>query len=110
MQSIVADIQGGRSRCGPWRFVDRPREQATKQLMDEYFSPNPVYNETQFRRRFRMRRPLFLKIVESLSGWSDYFTTRLDALTRPGFSPIHKCTIACRWDIPRVGCFCQVHT
>ena len=65
--------------------MDRPREQASKQLMDDYFSPNPVYNETQFHRRFRMRRPLFLKIVEALSGWSDYFTVRLDALNRPGF-------------------------
>jgi len=29
-----------------------------------------------------------------LSGWSDYFTVRLDALNRPGFSPVHKCTVA----------------
>jgi len=64
--------------------------------MDDYFSHNPVYNETQFRRRFGMRRPLFLKIVEALSGWSDYFTVRLDALNRPGFSPVHKCTVAIR--------------
>ena len=96
MQSVADVIQGGRSRCGPRRYVDRPREQASKQLMDDYFSPNPVYNETQFRRRFRMRRPLFLKIVEALSGWSDYFTVRLDALNRPGFSPVHKCTVAIR--------------
>jgi hypothetical protein len=41
-----------------------------------------------------MKKPLFLKIVEGLSGWSEYFTTRLDALNRPGFSPIHKCTVA----------------
>ena len=64
--------------------------------MDDYFSPNPVYNETRFHRRFRMRRPLFLKIVEALSGWSDYFTVRLDALNRPGFSLVHKCTVAIR--------------
>ena len=46
MQSVADVIQGGRSRCGPRRYVDRPREQASKQLMDDYFSPNPVYNET----------------------------------------------------------------
>jgi hypothetical protein len=45
MQSIVADMQGERSRCGPRRFVDRPREQANQQLMDDYFYPNLVYNE-----------------------------------------------------------------
>lgn len=59
MQSIVDDIQGGGSRSGPRRYVERPREQASQQLMDDYFSLNLVYNETQFRRRFRMRRPLF---------------------------------------------------
>jgi hypothetical protein len=96
MQSVVDVIQGGRTQCGPRRYVDRPREQASQQLMDDYFSPNPVYNETQFRRRFRMRRPLFLKIVEALSGWSEYFTLRPDALNHPGFSPIHKCKVAIR--------------
>jgi hypothetical protein len=96
MQSVVDVIQGGRTRCDPRQYVDRPREQASQQLMDDYFSPNPVYNETQFRRRFRMRRPLFLKIVETLSGWSEYFTLRPDALNRPGFSPIHKCIVAIR--------------
>ncbi|XP_034578261.2 protein ALP1-like [Setaria viridis] len=96
MQTIVDDIQGGGSRSGPRRYVERPREQASQQLMDDYFSLNPVYNETQFRRRFRMRRPLFLKIVEALSGWDEYFTLRPDALNRPGFSPIHKCTVAIR--------------
>ena len=37
-----------------------------------------------------------MKIVEALSGWSEYFTLRPDALNRPGFSPIHKCTVAHR--------------
>ena len=49
-----------------------------------------------FHRRYRMRKPLFLKIVEALSGWSEYFTLRLDALNHPGFTPIHKCTVAMR--------------
>lgn len=96
MQSVVDVIQGGRTQRGPRRYVDRPREQANQQLMDDYFSPNPIYNETHFRRRFRMRRPLFLKIVEALSGWSEYFTLRPDALNRPGSSPIQKCTVAIR--------------
>jgi hypothetical protein len=46
MQSVVDVIQGGRTRCDPRQYVDRPREQASQQLMDDYFSPNPVYNET----------------------------------------------------------------
>jgi len=96
LQSVADVLQGGRTQRGPRRYVDRPREQASQQLMDDYSSPNPVYNETHFRRRFRMRRPLFLKIVEALSGWSEYFTLRPDALNRPRFSPIHKCTVVIR--------------
>ncbi|XP_040384262.1 uncharacterized protein LOC121055561 [Oryza brachyantha] len=96
MQSIADGLQGGRVQCGHRRYVDRPREEARQQLMDDYFSPNPVYNEVQFRRRFRMRKTLFLKIVEALSGWSEYFTLRPDALNRLGFSPIHKCIVATR--------------
>jgi hypothetical protein len=58
-------------------------------------------------RRFRMRRPLFLKIVEGLSGWSECFITMLDALNRPGFSPTHKCTVAIRQ--LAYGCSADLH-
>jgi hypothetical protein len=37
-------------------------------LLHDYFTPNPVYSEIQFFGRCRMIRPLFLKIVEALSG------------------------------------------
>ena len=30
------------------------------QLLNDYFVENPVYDETLFRRRFRLSRPLFL--------------------------------------------------
>jgi len=43
-----------------------------------------------------MRRPLFLKIVEALVMWNKYFTLRMDALNRPGLSPLKKCTAAIR--------------
>lgn len=49
-----------------------------------------------FRRRFRMRRPLFLRIVRALGEWSTYFQQRRDAIHRKGFSPLQKCTAANR--------------
>ena len=45
MQSVVDVILGGRTRRGPRRYVDRPREQAQQELLDDYFTPNPVYDE-----------------------------------------------------------------
>jgi hypothetical protein len=64
--------------------------------MDDYFSENPLCNSTIFRRRFRMRRSLFLRSVAALGEWSPFFTLRYDATNRPGLPPIQKCTAAIR--------------
>lgn len=39
-----------------------------------------------------MNKPLFLRIVNALGQWDEYFTQRVDALGQPGLSPIQKCT------------------
>ena len=98
LKSDIEALEEGRRRhnSGPKRYVARPREEANQQLMDDYFSENPVYNSTIFCRRFRMRRPLFLRIVDVLGEWSPFFTLRYDALNRPGLSLIQKCTAAIR--------------
>ncbi|XBH75461.1 hypothetical protein VPH35_102216 [Triticum aestivum] len=54
------------SRSGPRIYVNRPREEAHQQLVRDYFCDNPLYGAKKFRRRFRMRRPLFLRIVNAL--------------------------------------------
>ena len=74
-------------------YIKRPWEEYHQHLVDDYFSDNPLYPLNIFHRRFCMRRPLFLHIVEELGKWSDYFTTRVDALGRPGLTPLQKCTI-----------------
>jgi hypothetical protein len=43
-----------------------------------------------------MRRSLFKSIMERLGEYNPYFTQRVDALNRPGFSPLQKCTAALR--------------
>ncbi|XP_045810385.1 putative nuclease HARBI1 [Trifolium pratense] len=54
------------------------------------------YTDDQFRRRFRMRRHVFLRIVEALGNHDNYFQTRVDAVRRVGLSPLQKCTAAIR--------------
>jgi hypothetical protein len=88
--------EGGRRNSGPRRYLSRPREEANQRLMDDYFTENPLYNSKIFRRRFRMRRSLFLRIVDALGEWSPFFKLRYDATNRPGLSPIQKCTAAIR--------------
>jgi len=78
------------------RYIERDHGAARDRLMSDYFVENPVYNDFQFRWRYRMKRHLFLHIVQTLSSWSPYFCQRSDAFGKVGFSPLHKCTVAMR--------------
>ncbi|XP_058742343.1 uncharacterized protein LOC131614811 [Vicia villosa] len=76
--------------------IDRNREEGHIRLFNDYFSENPVYTDAQFRRRFRMHRHLFLRIVEALGNHDEYFQMRVDATGKMGLSPLQKCTSAIR--------------
>jgi hypothetical protein len=62
------------------RVINRGREEGHTRLFNDYFSENPIYTDDQFRRRFRMRRHVFLRIVEALGNHDEYFQTRVDAV------------------------------
>ncbi|XP_021718630.1 uncharacterized protein LOC110686346 [Chenopodium quinoa] len=74
----------------------RDREIGHARLFNDYFSDNPVYNTTQFRRRFRKQRPLFVRIMNKVVEGDVYFQQRRDAAGRLGLSPLQKCTAAIR--------------
>ncbi|XP_075473436.1 protein ANTAGONIST OF LIKE HETEROCHROMATIN PROTEIN 1-like [Primulina tabacum] len=78
------------------RFIQRNREAGHLRLVNDYFSASPVYQDYIFRRRFRMRRELFIHIVKALEANSMYFQMRNDAARRKGLSPLQKCTAAIR--------------
>ncbi|KAJ0702793.1 putative harbinger transposase-derived protein [Helianthus annuus] len=56
----------------------------------------PVYPADIFRRRFRMSRPLFLRIAGDMAQSDPFFTLRNDARGQRGFSNLQKCTSAIR--------------
>ncbi|KAJ9540578.1 hypothetical protein OSB04_027084 [Centaurea solstitialis] len=70
---------------------NRDREEGHDKLFADYFSDNPVYNDNDFSRRFRMTRRLFLRIVGDLENEFDFFKQGVK-----GFSPIQKCTSVMR--------------
>lgn len=72
------------------------RLQGALQLHNDYFSDNPIYPDHVFCRRFRMRKHLFLKIVDAVVQENIYFVQRRDAAGRLGFLPIQKVTAAFR--------------
>ncbi|XP_006397474.2 uncharacterized protein LOC18015395 [Eutrema salsugineum] len=77
-------------------FIEREREAGHNNLWNDYFAQDATYPANIFRRRFRMNRPLFLRIVDRLSNEILYFQQRVDATGRSGLSALQKCTAAIR--------------
>uniref|UniRef100_A0A0D3AV18 DDE Tnp4 domain-containing protein n=1 Tax=Brassica oleracea var. oleracea TaxID=109376 RepID=A0A0D3AV18_BRAOL len=65
-------------------------------LWNDYFSKTPTYPQNLFRRRFRMNKPLFMRIVDRLSNEVELFRQKKDALGRLSLSPLQKYTTAIR--------------
>lgn len=65
-------------------------------LLEQYFGPFAVYDERDFRRRFRMQRSLFIKLCEKVALHDPYFDQRQDAVGKVGISTLLKCTAAIR--------------
>uniref|UniRef100_A0A0D3D286 DDE Tnp4 domain-containing protein n=1 Tax=Brassica oleracea var. oleracea TaxID=109376 RepID=A0A0D3D286_BRAOL len=77
-------------------YIERNRERGHNQLLTDYFNENPTYPSEMFRRRFRMNKSLFLRIVDRLSIEVPYFQQRKNAHGRFGLSALQKCTAAIR--------------
>uniref|UniRef100_A0A0D3A707 Uncharacterized protein n=1 Tax=Brassica oleracea var. oleracea TaxID=109376 RepID=A0A0D3A707_BRAOL len=65
-------------------------------LWDDYFSETPTYTPQLFRRRFRMNKSLFLRIVHRLSTEIPYFKPREDCTGRSSLTPLQKFTASIR--------------
>ena len=76
--------------------IERNLEEGDQRLWNDYFSENPTYPENLFRRRFRMNKSLFMRIVDRLSNEVEYFREKKDALGRRRLSALQKCTAAIR--------------
>lgn len=84
-------------------YKHQQREAAHAMLWKEYFTENPDYPESDFRRRFLMHRPLFNRILEAVTNYNHYFIQKPDGLGRLGLTPhqtiitrlCHMCFGAC---------------
>ncbi|XP_059669480.1 uncharacterized protein LOC132314665 [Cornus florida] len=70
--------------------------------MKDYFNESCTYPPEYFHRRFRMRRELFLRILNDVKAYDNYFVQKKDATGRLGLSSIQKMTTAVR--ILAYGC------
>uniref|UniRef100_A0A0D3CX87 TF-B3 domain-containing protein n=1 Tax=Brassica oleracea var. oleracea TaxID=109376 RepID=A0A0D3CX87_BRAOL len=76
-------------------YIERDREGGHTRLVNDYFRENATYS-AQFRRRFRMNKSLFMRIVLALQENFVFFQQRPDATGRLGHSPLQKYTAATR--------------
>jgi hypothetical protein len=79
-----------------WTCIQHNRVLGHATLMQDYFSEVPTYPTNLFRRRYRMCRSLFVKIVEDVEANSNYFKQRHNAAGELGFSAYQKISAAMR--------------
>ncbi|KAL9676696.1 hypothetical protein QQ045_004913 [Rhodiola kirilowii] len=70
---LFNQIYGEGSSITNRQVICRDREAGHERLHRDYFAENPVYPLETFRRRFRMGRHVFLRIVDALSNFDPYF-------------------------------------
>ena len=47
------------------KYFNRDHTAANQRLIDDYFANEPTYDDAMFRRRYRMQKHVFLRIVET---------------------------------------------
>ena len=75
---------------------DRKREKRGKDFLEDYFIPNSVFPDHVFRRRFRMQRSLFNKIMSAICNHDLYSVQKEDAFHVLRLLPEQKIMAAMR--------------
>lgn len=65
-------------------------------MKEQYFADQPIYDDADFRRRFRMSRDLFIHIHGAVVASDDYFIQKRDAAGKLGIPGLLKVTAALR--------------
>lgn len=76
--------------------IPRNSHLGNEMLIQDYFAENPTYPPHLFRRRYRMRRSLFVKLVQTCEANYRYFTQRRNVVALKGFSAYQKISAAMR--------------
>ena len=80
--------QRGGSKMGCRKAKERRHSKGYCLLYSDYFVDGPLHGEKVFRRRYRMGRKLFLRIVNSLREYDNYFVCKKDCTGIVGFSSL----------------------
>jgi hypothetical protein len=75
---------------------DQSRQEYDMKLYQDYFLERPTYSGKFFKRRFRKRRSLYLRIAQAVEEHANYFAQRRNVAGALGFSCLQKVTAAYR--------------
>ncbi|KAL6279915.1 hypothetical protein ACE6H2_016796 [Prunus campanulata] len=84
------------SREGRRPNMDRHRHSRGKNLLEDYFIPQSLYSDVDFRRRYRMQPHLFNKIMHDICNYDEYFVQKKNAAGNLGLLPEQKFTAVIR--------------
>ncbi|XP_042415321.1 uncharacterized protein LOC122004510 [Zingiber officinale] len=102
IEDSLDDEEGSRSQIilGKQRlrraFIRRSPLEGHICLFSDYFVDASVYPPNIFRRRFRMNRDLFLRILNNVENHEPCFVQRRSAIGTLGLSSLQKVTVALR--------------
>ncbi|XP_057530682.1 uncharacterized protein LOC130809068 [Amaranthus tricolor] len=99
---IISTLQP-RVRTNKKSQFQRDHSKGHSQLFNDYFAENPTYSARLFRRRFRMRKHIFLRIMEAVQTTIHGSLTTLMQLVKKGLSALQKCIAALRMLAYRVA-------
>ncbi|XP_075659002.1 uncharacterized protein LOC142628849 [Castanea sativa] len=90
------DVMKTLSQCKRCRYIRHNHLAGNERLFLDYFAPSPVFSPTLFRRRFWMRRSLFLRIQSKVEAHDSYFVQKRDSANKLGLSSLQKIIVALR--------------
>lgn len=74
--------------------TDRDFEEGYRRIFQDYFADHPIYSSKLFKRRFCMRRELYLRIMNGIKAQDPWFEQKTDALGKKGLYPLQKVVAA----------------
>jgi hypothetical protein len=97
LRQQLNDVVPRRGSSRPSKSVNknRHRDVGAMLLHSDYFADDATNTPKEFQRRFRMNT-LFMKSVQGVREYDDYFKYKKDCTGKWGFTSVHKCTAALR--------------
>ena len=84
----------GGSLPGKQKNRDLGHEEASNRFMSDYMCDDPLFTDEEFRRRYRISKSIFIRIVTKIVEFDSWFAQTKDCIGKQGISPFLKVAVA----------------